>query len=174
MEEQDGSSLPQRDATTSPGESHHIKYQRVFGLEGGRMHWNKTLQPPLEGPSGLLALLPWLLGTLTATHFGKSCAVQNVIALLRGEALPFSPALPHSGLSALVPPAWLVWERFEVTHSHTSSCHSNTAPGAAPACRGGSLPKGDSGTAAAASPHLGKQHLNTISNWCHMNNPSIC
>lgn len=60
--------------------------------------------------------------TLTATHFGKNCAVQNVIALLRGESLPFSPALPHSGLSPLVPPARLIWERFEFTHSHLSSC----------------------------------------------------
>lgn len=64
VEEQDGNSLPQRDSTTSSRESHHIKHQRVLGLKGGRMHWNKTQKPPLEGPSGLLAVLPWLVGTL--------------------------------------------------------------------------------------------------------------
>lgn len=95
----------------------------AFGLKGGRMQKQDTAGSPGRSlrSAGSAALAAG--DALPASHFGKSCAVQNVIALLRGESLPFSPALPHSGLSPLAPPAWLVWERSEFTHPHVSSCH---------------------------------------------------
>lgn len=156
VEEQDGNSLPQRDNTTSPGESHHIKHQRV-----GSERWEDALKQD------------------TATSPGRSLRSAGTAAL---PAKCYHPA--QRGISALFSSTATL--RLLITLGSSSlaglgEVWVHTLPhvlpppasGAVPACQGGSLPKGDSGTAAAASPHSGNQHFNTISNWCYTNNPSI-